>query len=383
LGRQRPTDLFSAAAFQGIAAQKHLRRSADHSVRSVELDIVRDAAVAYLNVLRTRTAERISRENLRRTRRNLSLAQVRVEIGVAGPAEVYRWEAEIADARASLISASSIRNQAEIALNQLMNRPLEEPFAPVEPGGSPDYMILDPRMAEHVDDPRRFKVLRAFMVSEGHQNSPELRELDHLIAAQESIASALTQRLFLPDLFAAGGFTHTLDRAGAGTSPPPGFPQDDFTWQVGIGLQLNLFDYGRYAQINETEATVSQLRTTRELVAQRIDQGVRSTLHQAGFSRAAVNLRNDAAEAARKNLELVTDAYRQGSVDIITLVDAQNQAFNGQQAAANAVYDFLADYVVAERAVGSFSFRAAPDERKATFDRLLRFEDSNSDGGAP
>jgi outer membrane protein TolC len=376
--------VFSAAAIQAIAAQKHLRKSADHTVHATELDTVRDAAIAYLNVLRTRTAERISRENLRRTRRNLSLAEVRSQIGVAAPAEVFRWQAEIADARANLISATAVRNQAEIALNQLMNRPLEEPFAPVEPAGSADYLILDPRMSEHVDNRWRFKVLRAFMVEEAQANAPELRELDELIASQERVSAALTQRLFLPDVFASAGFTNTLDRAGKGVTPPPGFPQDDLTWQVGVGLQLNLFDYGRYAEINEVDATLSQLRTRRSLAAQQIEQRVRNAMHQVGFSRAAVLLRQDAAEAALQNLGLVTDAYRQGSVDIITLVDAQNQAFVAEQAAANAGYDFLADYIEAERAAGAFGFRRSEEERDALFQKMLEFErQTESNGGTP
>jgi outer membrane protein TolC len=376
--------LFSAAAIQGIAAQKHLNKSAGHGVRTVELDIVRDAATAFINVLRARTGERISRENLRRTRRNLALAEVRGEVGVAGPAEIYRWQAEIADDRASLIEASARRNQAEIALNQLLNRPLEEPFAPVEPSDSPEVLVLDPRTAAHVDDPWRFKVFRAFMVEEAMRNAPELERLDELIDAQERIDSALTQQLFLPDLFAAAGFTNTLDRAGAGSKPAPGVPaiQDDFTWQVGVGLRLNLFDWGHYAALDEVEAKTAQLRTNRDLAAQRIEQRVRSALHQAGFSRAAVALREDAATAARKNLELVTDAYRQGAVDIITLVDAQNQTFLAEQAAATAVYDFIADYIAVERAVGSFAFRISKAERDAVFERLLVFERELSSNGA-
>lgn len=85
-----------------------------------------------------------------------------------------------------------------------------------------------------------------------------------------------------------------------------------------------------------------------------------------------------------KNLELVTDAYRQGSVDIITLIDAQNQAFVTGQAAANATYDFLVDFVTAQRAVGLFGFRIDEAQRRAFYKRLATFENQfRTDGGTP
>jgi outer membrane protein TolC len=97
---------------------------------------------------------------------------------------------------------------------------------------------------------------------------------------------------------------------------------------------------------------------------------VRSALHRAGASGAAVRLREDAARAAQENLGLVTDGYRQGNVNTITLLDAQNQALLTELAAANAQYDFLIDLVDAQRAAGHFPFLAPPAVQDAFFRRL-------------
>ena len=61
---------------------------------------------------------------------NLALARDRLRIGVATSAEVARWEAEIAIDRKELIDAIAARNQAEIELNRLMGRPLEQAVEP-------------------------------------------------------------------------------------------------------------------------------------------------------------------------------------------------------------------------------------------------------------
>ncbi|MEO0814906.1 MAG: hypothetical protein AAFY60_18745, partial [Myxococcota bacterium] len=62
--------------------------------------------------------------------------------------------------------------------------------------------------------------------------------------------------------------------------------------------------------------------------------------------------------------------------------DAQNQALSANLAAANAVYDFLIDYVAAERAAGEFGFNLEKEERDAVVERLQRFflERSHAEG---
>jgi outer membrane protein len=100
----------------------------------VRLDVAQGAATAYLNVLKAKTLENIRGRDLERTRRNLELAKARQAIGHSGPADVYRWESQIATARKDLFAAQARRRQAEVALNRLLHRPLEEPFGTVETG---------------------------------------------------------------------------------------------------------------------------------------------------------------------------------------------------------------------------------------------------------
>ena len=82
------------------------------------------------------------------------------------------------------------------------------------------------------------------------------------------------------------------------------------------------------------------------------------------------------------NLELVSDAYSQGLVSIIDLIDAQNAALVADLGAATAVYDFLVDWVEVERAVGRFSLFMTADERSEFFVRLEAFVAASGDDAA-
>jgi len=124
--------IFSEPAHANLSIQKSLQKTRVWQREQLRLDIILAASTAYLNVLRAKSFERIQRENLKRIRSNLELAQVREAVGVAGPAEVYRWESEMATNRKAVIQASAQRSLAEIELNRLLHRPLEEPFITIE-----------------------------------------------------------------------------------------------------------------------------------------------------------------------------------------------------------------------------------------------------------
>ncbi len=376
--------IYGPQADRGIRARKANLRSVEASVYAAELDTVLDAATAYLNVLRARTSEHINRENLKLSRQNLALAEVRVEVGTAGRQEVFRWQNEIADSRASVIAASANRNQSEIALNRVLNQSLEQSFTTVEPMGDPSGIVLDPRVSKLVEDPWSFKMFREFMVREGLRNAPELKQLRESMMAQHHQLVGQKQALYIPDLALNGGFSHVVHRNGVGATTQDtsslGFPaRDDFTWRVGGALTFRVFDGTRYPRIEQSRQALRQLETQLKSVSQGIEQQIRSAIHQTGASNAAVKLRKEAAEAAGQNLELVIDAYRQGTVDIVTLIDAQNQALLTKLAAANSVYDFLLDFVGVERASGRFGLLMSEEERDAFAGRLKSFVTQEAD----
>ena len=89
---------------------------------------------------------------------------------------------------------------------------------------------------------------------------------------------------------------------------------------------------------------------------------------QARFDR--IGYSNTAATSGHNNLELVTEAYGRGVMTVTDLVDAQFSAFNADQNAANAVYDFLIDYLRLQRFTGQFDIVASDADRAAMKQRL-------------
>lgn len=381
--------LFSETAWADLTIQRARQRIREHERDRLELDIALEAATAYLNVLRTKTLERIQKENLRVTRSNLELARVRREVGTSGPGEVYRWESQVANDRRAVIDASASRNLAEIELNRLLHRPLEEPFAPVETDlRDPELITSEERLSPYIDNLGDFRLFRHFMAREAADASPELRALDAGIAAQRRALTSARRSWWSPTLALQARVTDVFERGGAGSEPlsvgvpTPGdelLPEvNDVSWSVGLSVSLPLFVGGARAARNaRASRELERLRLERAAAAERVEGRIRTALHLMGASRASIGLSRDAAEAARRNLDVVSDAYARGVVSVIDLLDAQNAALVAELVAANAEYDFLVDLMGVQRAVGRFDFFAAPGEREAYFGRLEAFFEAN------
>lgn len=368
--------LYSEPARANYQVEGQLQHSREEERNQLRLDIIQDAAIIYLRVLRAKTVERIQKSNLELTRQNLELALSRRSLGAAGPDEVYRWEIQIANNRKAVIEANAVRKQAEIALNRVVNHPLEEPFQCQEDALDDTEFVLSYQKLEfYVDNEESFAVFRKFMVREGFSLSPDLRRLDALITAQQRALLAARRSYYMPELSAQADLTgngrYWKSPAFSPGSLPPGlvFPMPGrVDWTVGFRVSLPIFTSGaRRSEVNRLNEELAGLNVDRDSARQRVEQRIRTALHTAGASHAGIDLANAAAGAPHKNMALITDSYSRGAVDIIKLLDAQNQALQADLSAANAIYDFLIHLMGVQRAVGRFDFFVAPGQEQAFF----------------
>ncbi len=374
--------LYSEQRHTRFAVEKNRQEARVQEQQQLRLDIIQQAATAYLNVLRAKTLQAVQKNNLRVTRSNLDLARMRRKVGFSGPAEVYRWESQLAQDRKAVIDADTSRSLAEMALNRILQRPAEEAFITTEVGLSdPDLLIGDPRLGSFLENPATFANFRDFMVAEGQAAVPELQRIEAAIAAARRVQKAARRSFWVPELTFQAGLTQILNEEGEGIeSPfngllPVEVPEaDDTRWNLGINLTLPLFTGGgRRAELGRASEELARLSLERQVLADRIEQRIRSALQQARASHSGIRLSREGAEAARKNLELVTDAYSRGVVAITELLDAQNAALATDQAAANAVYDFFIDLMEVQRSVGGFDFFMSDEEKDRWFERLEDF----------
>ena len=285
--------LWSEAATSNVAVQRSLQEGREAAVHAAHLDAIRDAAVAYYNLLRAQTLRSIRREDLALTRSHLELARVRSQLGQAGPAEIYRWQSTLANARREVVRSAAQVRKAQFALNQVRHRPLGEEFRTEAEGLTLEYLLerRGPLLA-YTGSRRHFEGTTDFMVQQSMEKVPELRELDGAIRAQERVLLSRRRTFRSPDVTFRLRWDQRLEAAGegSGSSDPSTFAAstpDDSSWSAAISASLNLFSGGaRSAERTEAELTLEQLHIEREAVAERLEQAIRSNLQdtQTAFS---------------------------------------------------------------------------------------------------
>ena len=374
--------IFSDPAWGNYSIQKSLQKGREAEFDQLRFEIAQEAATAFLDVLRAETLEDIQKQNLRLTQSNLDLARRRERLGVSGPADVFRWESRLAADRRDVITAQRTADATRAAFNRVLDRPQGQAFQAVEPSlGDPELRTGNGRLLPYVDNQIVFDTFTEFCVSEGLAAAPELRTIDAALEAQRRVSSIASRRFWLPDLAFFGDIGKDFKRSGIGSTPPdlpdplPQLPADPQTeWTLGIKASIPLLEGGgRVAEVSRSNREVERLEFERRAVSNAVELRIRTSLEQVAASSSAINLNEQSAEAASRNLELVTDSYSQGVVSIIELLDAQNNALVAQLQAANSVYDFLVDLFALQRALSNMDFLTTQEERDAWFGRLQQF----------
>ncbi len=375
--------IYSDPARANVRVATEARLGREQELELLRLDLVEGAMAAYMSVLLAETVEKILKSNLEVSRSNLELAEVRRAVGAAGPGEVYRWQSEVATARRDLVDARADTYRSRVALNRLRHRPLEEGFRTEDFAVDEVLALSDPeqfaedraifqsggRLIAFTGTPLHFEAFRQLMVDEGLERAPELARLDAAIAAQERILQSARRAFWSPEVALSGQLDQVLDDGGEVSDLVAGM--EETRWSLALSATLPLFTGGRRrAEAAEAEATLAELELERRAVAERLEERIRSRLYLTNASFSGIRLTRQAAAAARQNLELVTDSYSRGVVDVLDLLDAQNAALSADLAAASALYQFFSDLIAVERAVNWFEVERSPADRAAFFSRL-------------
>jgi outer membrane protein TolC/ABC-type uncharacterized transport system substrate-binding protein len=377
--------LYSDKAWANYTAHNHGFQAARQGHQALKLDIILNTAIAYFNALKAKTFERIQIDNLALTRANLNRARIRHSIGTASPSEVYRWESEIATHYKSVLKAKSQTRQAMIHLNQILNRPLNENFALTDASlEDPIFEISNDRFMAYVNNPKKLSIFEEFMVKQGIQHAPELKQIDAGIKAKKRILIANQREYWMPTVALQAGLSHMVAEGGKGLHPTefriPGMPSikmaepNDTDWNIAVMASLPIFSGGsKGAQLRQTKAELDALHLERKSTEKKLEENIRFHIRQTSASFPAIQLSQDASDAAQKNLNLITESYSRGVVSIIVLLDAQNASLAAKSMAANSVYDFLIDLMNLNRSAGDFYLFKSTREREEWLNHLNMF----------
>jgi outer membrane protein TolC/ABC-type uncharacterized transport system substrate-binding protein len=332
--------------------------AAEFRYESDKLDIYLQAAQAYLNYVQARLFHQVELDNLRLTESNLNIARMRVDVGQAGRDEVYRWTTELANRKGAVLIAESSIEEARIALNQVLGLSQDINWSPETIEVEPDeFYFLKASLNEIFINRLRLQNFREASIKQSLENSPELQFLYKSIEAQETQIGKEKRSFFIPKIYADFNYGNNFWQ----NPDVPALDKSGFTF--GLSAFLPIFEgTSKIYRIQREESVRNELTNTVSLTEELIEQRTRTTIRNLESSFPNISLSKTASENAKLNLEVVREKYANGIASITDLLSAQNSSFIADQNSISAIYTFLRDLVLYQRAISFFTVTKTQEE---------------------
>ncbi|MBI3549800.1 MAG: TolC family protein [Elusimicrobia bacterium] len=321
----RDFDRWRAARWDRAAAAETLAEAR----RRIVLDTIR----AYFGILLGDRSIEAQGEDLKSKQEHAGLSRARFKAGVRSYSDVLNAQIQMKRSEIELIRQESAKASALHALNILLARPLSEPTT--------------------VADELAFEPVREDLT----QNLKDaLARRPEMLKAQDELSSAQAGRDFafhdlLPALTVNGLYDYTVTGIplGAGAA----FPNRNPYWQVNLGLSFAFFDGGRrYQEIRRTGAGVRIAEQNLEKARRTVSKEVSDAFLDLDKNQRIYEISKTQAAAAKEDLNIVSERYKNGAASVLEVVDAQANLLRVQLEAIQSLYNFHIARFELKRSVG-------------------------------
>lgn len=311
--------------FDGFSTRNNVRgaearvRAAQAGLRNNELNLLLDATIAYMDVIRTRQISALRGQNIEFLQEQLRSARSRFEVGEGTRTDVAQADAALQGAQAELATANAQARSAEALYRQVIG---ENPASLQMP--QPLRSLL----------PKALESAYSVALSQHPGIVASEHEVD---AAGYGVKS--NEGKMLPSLSATAGVNvNAGDRYGIST--------DGQSASVGLRLSIPIYQGGASsATVRQSKETLGQARINVDVARDRVRNGVASAWATYHAAVETVRAGSEALSAARLALDGVIeerDVGQRTTLDVLRgqedVIDAQIMLLNAQREVVVASY---------------------------------------------
>jgi outer membrane protein len=338
--------LFRAAAFIGVSAAGRYESLQREVLRGRAQAVVSRTRVAFYDVLLAEEGVRLTESTVARIRQSLDEMQRMERAGVSSSYDVLRLEVELANVEPAL---RRMRNGASAARRALAVELGLPALDDIEIAGSLAALDVDSlHAATGLVDIADVDA----MVAEAVARRSELRQLELTESLRRAELRA-EQSEYLPQVSLFGTYAISAQQSGR----PVFFASEAeraYGRQVGVQVTVPIFSgLQRPARTAQQRLVIEQVRVQRELLADQVENQVRTYLDQVEEARARARAQRLGVQQATRGFEIAQVQYREGIGSALELTDAENALRQSEFNYAEAVYDYLVARARFDEAMGS------------------------------
>jgi NodT family efflux transporter outer membrane factor (OMF) lipoprotein len=305
-------DFFGQNRARLKASDENLR-GARYSAATTGLTIEQSVANAYFTILQLRERIAITRQNLDLSRRLLAISQAKFAAGVSSNLDVMQETATVASQQSQLPPLIEQEREARYTLAVLLGLP-------------PENFDIKAQNLDGITTP----TVQAGLPSDLLLRRPDIALAEaNLYAAHANVDAA--RAAFFPQVSLTGGVSFASGVLGTIFDPA------SLAWNIGASLAQTIFDGGainardQIAKAQQDEQ-IATYRKTVFTAFQAVESAVGSA-DSISQQLAFIQEQEKASVEAERISEL---QYREGTIDITTLLNAQSSLFNAQISLVNA-----------------------------------------------
>jgi multidrug efflux system outer membrane protein len=307
---------FWGAARDNVKAAKELLKAARFAKQTVELTVTANVAEQYFEVLATRRRIAIANEFMVAVRGLLENIKLHVKAGAASRLDVAREEAQLEAVSALLPGLETQERQALFTLALLLGQP-------------PEGFDVSARSLEGVRAPE----VAAGLPSDLLLRRPDVAQAEANLAGAHANVDA-ARAAFLPQisLTTSGGFVASAIGAL--------MQRSNFGYSSGASLLQTIFDGGRLkGQRRLAEGVQQEYIASYQNAVLHAFADVEIALVQVANTRRAEDHLGREEEAAREAFGISQLQYRQGTADLLAVLQAQQTLYLAQDQRAQTALD--------------------------------------------
>ena len=311
-----------------VSAQEAGQQAAAADLANARLSAQATLAQTYFQLRALDAQQKLLDDTVQAYTQALKLTQNRYAQGVAARSDVLQAQTQLQSAQSAAVDNGVARAQDEHAIAVLVGQPASTFSIPPIP------LDAEPQ------------VVPVTLPSALLERRPDIAAAERkAAAANEQIGVAISAYFPSLTLSAQGGFeSSVLSQL---------FTLPSRFWTVGPTLAATLFDGGlRHAQTQAARAAYDQQVAVYRQTVLAAFQDVEDNLASQRILAQEIVLQREAVDSARQALAIVTNEYRAGTVDYVTVLTAQTTAFSAEQKLASLAGQRMVSSVGLVKALG-------------------------------
>ncbi|HEX4269774.1 MAG TPA: TolC family protein [Rhizomicrobium sp.] len=306
---------FSASYEQNIFGQQfdQLRgaredlRAARYARAAIGISIASQVADQYFTVLSLRERIAIDKSNIDAAKRILTITQAKVSSGVLSNLDLSEQQAQLAQQESRLPGLIEQEREARYALAILLGR-------------APEGFDVKAQNLDNIVSPN----VQAGLPSEVLLRRPDISEAEAtLFSAHANVDAA--RAAFFPSIGLTGTGGWNAGTIGSLFNP------SSLVWSIGASVAQTIFDGGRInAQSDQARARETELLAAYRKTVFSAFSEVESAIGTVQASRDQLTLLDAQVKASAEAFRISELQYREGTIDILSLLIAQQNLFTAQ-----------------------------------------------------